>query len=228
MVKRWAKYYVRKTIPEGLKGVQKSLIEVDVNGKRRYRKKAHQKEDVQVRVADFIPKEHQKIDEYTVQFYCKHSKSLARSQTSKASKFISYGCVHFIGKDFGREHSVGQDNVFVCLPLNQKDFTLVDDEIYLKKKPYEKYYNNTDYKMWWDEHKHRFECQCQGWTTADRNKKDPENKMNGILCSHLLALRYAIMLNAFEGKTNVPQEFSNMDEYFNFLEKKKRGRKPNV
>lgn len=148
------------------------------------------------------------FDEDIVQHYSKHAKLLKQTQISKALKFVKYDCIKYLGKD----EEFGSRYCFVCLPLNREDHwsvsfkasdILADDEqfeikvedacVIYQKKPFEKDYNFSEYKIY----KNKdgvFECNCQGWQTrAKRN----EMQEDGCNCSHVLALFFAFKLKKF-------------------------------
>lgn len=119
-----------------------------------------------------------------VQYWCKHTKTLKKSQISKSKKFIKYNCLHYIGYD----SEFNSSSTFVCLPLNTAEKVEVNGKILLKI-PYPQDYNFSVYKMYKDENGD-FCCNCQGFQTKLKRGETPT-------CSHTGALYMAFRLKLF-------------------------------
>lgn len=137
----------------------------------------------------------------TVQEYCKHTKLLKKSQSSKALKFVEYDCIKYLADDpeFEKKYS------FVCLPLNTKDHYILDGKK-LDKKPYPVDYNWSDYKIAKNE-AGIFECNCQGWQTKAKLGEWVED---GCMCSHVLALMYCFKLKKFGNSKKKAERVESM------------------
>lgn len=117
------------------------------------------------------------IDVNNVQYWCRHTKELKKSQVRKAKLFVEYECVHYIGK-----------GAFVCLPLNTESSWKVGGKVF-KKIPYEQDYNNSEYII--VKKDGIFQCNCQGWQSKD---KRGEMADDGCMCSHVLALMFCFKI----------------------------------
>lgn len=133
-----------------------------------------------------------------VQEYCRHSKELTSSQSSKALKFVKFKCLKYLG-DFNnpefdkiREKYGNAKQLFMCLPLNKKDHHMVFG-IKINKIPFLSNYNNSEYIIYKDI-KGTFQCNCQGFQSKKRKGKIIEGGAN---CSHILALFYSFKLKTF-------------------------------
>lgn len=127
------------------------------------------------------------LSESTVQYWSKHTKELAKSQVSKALKFVHWGCLRYIGPDL----EFGSKYCFVCLPLNTA-LEVGDGGRVFPKESYDYDYNKTVYKIYKQDGE--FCCNCQGWNTKSRKGEIPEG---GAGCCHVLALFYAFKLKRF-------------------------------
>ena len=153
-----------------------------------------------------------------VQFWCRHTKELAKSQVSKALKFVKYDCIRYLGKAFenleGFKHLAklypGAKHIFVCLPLNTRE-THEFLGLELRKKPYLTDYNSSEYIIF-KRPDGTFECNGQGWQSkASKGDIIPE----GANCSHVLALYFAFKMKIFgagEGAEAKDLEIDGVDK----------------
>ena len=139
----------------------------------------------------------EELTEDIVQYWDKHTKQLAKSQVSKALKFLKHDCVKYVGDDPEFNHKY----TFLVLPLNTDETVVVNGRTFYKK-PFSKDYNFNTYKIFKNEDG-IWECNCQGWQTKYRKG---EIKPDGIMCSHTLALIYAFKLKRFQKKKNIGEE----------------------
>jgi hypothetical protein len=110
------------------------------------------------------------VEDTTVQRYDKDKRGVAKTQDSKALKFVDFKCIHQV-----------TDNVYICLPLNtKKDY--IEGGVVYKKRKYPEDYNFTTYKI--IRINDRWECDCQGFTSKQKRKDIIPS------CSHILALEY--------------------------------------
>lgn len=149
-----------------------------------------------------------------VQYWCRHSKELKNTQVSKALKFLKYDCLRYLGEPF--EHLEGfkrlkdkypeAKHIFVCLPLNTKDYHEFLG-IRLEKESYDKDYNNSEYIIYKTQ-EGTFECNCQGYQSK---KRRGEIIPEGANCSHILALFYAFKMRRFGKKQGAEEELMRLD-----------------
>jgi len=130
----------------------------------------------------------EELTEDNVQYWDKHTKQLAKSQVSKALKFVKYDCVKYVGDDPEFNHKY----TFIVLPLNTESKVVVNGKVFYKK-PYPKDYNYNVYKIYKREDG-LWECNCQGWQTKF---KKGDVRADGVMCSHTLALMFAFKLKKF-------------------------------
>ena len=135
-----------------------------------------------------------------VQYWSRHTKELAKTQVSKALKFVDYGCVRYAG-DF--DNSVfnqlrntkyeGAKHIFIVLPLNTEENHSVWG-INFTKKPYVADYNTSEYIIY-KKKDGTFSCNCQGY---QQKEKKGELVIAGSNCSHVLALYYCFKMGVFK------------------------------
>ena len=141
----------------------------------------------------------EEIDADTVQYWCHHGRVLAKSQKSKAQKFVEYDCVRYIG---GKGEYL-ERHAFICLPLNTES-SCFHNAVYYPKIPYPTDYNFTVYEMFKRASDWLWTCNCQGWSAAFRKRQESKAPLNdGVLCSHLVALFYCFKMRKFSEKEGV-------------------------
>lgn len=107
--------------------------------------------------------------------WCKQAGQLTGSQKSKAIKLCDYESIAYVG-----------EGLFICLPLNNKDFITYEGVQYMKI-PYPKNYNKDDKPYLIRKKDGLFSCSCQ-W-----------NVKTGKLCSHIMALHIEFRRNRYGG-----------------------------
>lgn len=142
-----------------------------------------------------------------VQFWCKHTRTLAHSQSHKALQFVEYDCIKYLGND----EEFNSKYTFICLPLNTASewpVLRIGGEVMMPKKPFGADYNSSEYKMFrvkegvWT-------CNCQGWNMKHKRGETGED---GVACSHLLALFYCFKMKRFGHAHGAIQKEVDLDD----------------
>ena len=135
-----------------------------------------------------------------VQHWSRHSMELAKSQVSKALKFVKYDCIKYIGNNLDnlpeqnnlREHYPDAKHLFICLPLNSEtEFNFFG--LTLTKREFTNDYNNSEYIIY-KRLDNTFLCNCQANVTK---RKKGEFIIGGANCSHVLGLFYMFKMKRF-------------------------------
>ena len=153
--------------------------------------------EIQTKQTEFHEGAHE-LTEDNVQYWCRHTKELAKSQVSKALKFLRNNCIRYVG-DFDNEQfnklRADYDNakhIFVCLPLNTHEEHQALG-VTFQKEAFLKDYNWSEYIIF-KKKDGTFECNCQGWQSK---KRKGEIVSEGANCSHVLALYFSFKLKRF-------------------------------
>lgn len=133
--------------------------------------------EIRSRVSQLDPIEPAVLDSRTVRYWSQSTGECVGSQHSKAKKLLDYGCVKYAGL-----------NEFVVLPLNSSDRVDFAGQSW-SKLPYPKDYNKKDKPYVLRKVGGCWVCNCQ-WHV----------KMNGAMCAHILALKWAFKMKLFNGE----------------------------
>ena len=130
------------------------------------------------------------------------------SQKNKALRFVEQDLIRYVGDD----EEFGTKWTFICLPLNTDEEVIINTEFgterTFKKNCFVRDYNSTTYKIF-KNIDGRFECNCQGWQTAQR---DPtKQRSDGVQCAHVLALFFCFKIKRFGKKQGATEEQTKID-----------------